>query len=145
MTVASAPDLADLSSQLRVAVMRLARRLRAERLESQHSLSHYAALATLDRHGPLTPGALAARERVRPPSMTRIAGYLEAEGLVSREQHPTDGRQQLLSITRAGRELLVADRRRREAWLAQRLVGLEPAEVAALAAALPVLERLAHE
>jgi DNA-binding MarR family transcriptional regulator len=122
--------------------MRLARRLRAQRLESQHSLSHYAALATVDRHGPISPGHLAGQERIRPPSMTRIIAYLEAEGLLRREAHPTDGRQHLLLITRQGRELLAADRRRRDAWLSRQLAGLSEDEIEALAKVLPILERL---
>jgi DNA-binding MarR family transcriptional regulator len=135
---------AALSSQLRVAVMRLSRRLRSERVESPHSLTHFAALFTVERHGPLSPGDLAAHERVRPPSMTRIINHLEREGLVRRDPHPTDGRQQLIAVTAAGRDLLAADRRRREAWLARQLTDLTPHEIAALGEALPILERLAN-
>lgn len=122
--------------------MRLARRLRAQRLETGHTLTQLAALGTIDRHGPITPSDLAAHERVRPPSMTRVIGRLERDGLALRTAHPTDGRQQRLSITAAGRELLNVDRRRRDAWLAKQMAALEPDELAALAAALPVLERL---
>jgi DNA-binding MarR family transcriptional regulator len=135
---------AALSSHLRVAVMRLARRLRSQRLESPHSLTHFAALATVERHGPITPGALADHERVRPPSMTRIVTYLENAGFIRRDPHPTDGRQQLLSATEAGRDLLAADRRRRDAWLARQLGSLTDEEIATLTKALPVLERLAQ-
>lgn len=137
-----ATSSATLSSQLRMDVMRLARRLRAQRPESTHSLSHYAALATIDRHGPMSPRDLAAHERVRPPSMTRIVAYLEADGLVRRERHPTDGRRQLLSITDAGRDLLAVDRGRRDAWLSDQLAALSSGDLAALERALPVVRRL---
>jgi DNA-binding MarR family transcriptional regulator len=135
---------AELASQLRVHTMRLARRLRAEREASGHTLSQFAALASIERHGPISPGDLAARERVQPPSMTRIVAHLEQDGLVSRERHPTDGRQQLITATDAGRELLASDRQRRDAWLAQQLDDLTPDEQAKIADVLPLLERLAH-
>lgn len=140
-----APTAADaaLSSQLRISVMRLARRLRAQRADTAHSPSQVATLATLERHGPLTPGELAAHEKVRPPSMSRILGVLESDDLVLRTAHPTDGRQQLLSITRTGRSLLAADRRRREAWLARQLTDLTATELEALREVLPLLDRLA--
>jgi DNA-binding MarR family transcriptional regulator len=142
--VSVAPDSAELASALRVHIMRLARRLRAERESSGHTLSQFAALASIERHGPMSPGDLAARERVQPPSMTRIVARLEEEGLVSREPHPTDRRQQLLTATDAGRELLAADRLRRDVWLAQQLGGLSSAEQSKIADVLPLLEKLAQ-
>ncbi len=132
-----------LSSELRNSVMRLARRLRAERADSSLTLNQLATLATLDRHGPLTPGALAAHERVQPPSMTRILGALEERGLVERARHASDGRQQVVSLTDEALRMLREDRRRRDAWLACRLAELTPDERAALYAAAPVLDRLA--
>ena len=122
--------------------MRLARRLRNERSDSALTLTQLAALATLERHGAMTPGELAAHERVQPPSMTRVLAVLEDGGLVARAPHPTDGRQAVLSVADRGRELLRADRRRREEWLARRLGELPPADVAALRAAVDVLDRL---
>ena len=145
MAVAPAPrSAADsaLASALRLSVMRLARRLRAERADTTLSLSQLSALATLDRHGPLGPGELAAHERVQPPSMTRLVGTLEAAGLVTREDHPSDRRQVLLRVAPAGRALLEEHRRRRDAWLAQRLRDLPPADLAVLRQAAEVLERL---
>ena len=132
-----------LASALRLSVMRLGRRMRAERADSSLTLSQTSALATLERNGPLTPRELAARERVQPPSMTRIAAALEAAGLVTRTDHPTDGRQVLLAASPAGVALLREDRRRRDVWLAQRLHELEPDEVAVLARAAQILDRLA--
>ncbi|MDQ6874898.1 MAG: MarR family transcriptional regulator [Actinomycetota bacterium] len=132
----------ELASVLRMSVMRLARRLRAHRLDSGLSLTQLAALATLDRHGAMTPGELAEHEKVQPPSMTRVIAALEGRGLTSRIPHPSDGRQHIVAATPLGRGLLREDRRRREAWLACRLAELSAGERAVLRAAAPVLERL---
>lgn len=139
----SAADL-ELASALRMSVMRMARRLRAQRADLSLTLTQMATLATLERHGPLTPSALAEHENVQPPSMTRVLAALEEHGLVQREPHPTDGRQHVVSITRQAVEMLQEDRRRRDAWLALRLAELTAGERARLRAAAPVLERLAH-
>ena len=140
MPVVSDPALA---SALRLAVMRLARRMRAERPPSALTLTQLAALATLERHGPITPRELAAAERVTPPSMTRVVAALEAAGLATRTGHPTDGRQVLLQVTGDGRALLREDRRRREAWLAQRLRELDADDRETLRRAAELLDRLA--
>jgi len=123
--------------------MRLARRMRSERAETSLTLTQLATLATLERRGPLTPRELAAAERVQPPSMTRIAASLEAAGLVTRTDHPTDGRQVLLAVAPAGVALLREDRRRRDAWLAQQLRTLDPEELDVLRRASVLLDRLA--
>ena len=133
---------AELSSELRLGVMRLARRLRQQRTDESYTPSQLSALAALDRHGALTPGELAAHEHMQPPSMTRIVAALEAADLVTRADHPTDGRLVVLTVTPAGAALLAADRRRRDAWLTKRLAELSPDELSALRAAAPVLERL---
>jgi DNA-binding MarR family transcriptional regulator len=143
MRTLSASDL-ELASTLRISVMRLARRLRAQRSDLSLTLTQLAALATLERHGPLTPGELAEHEKVQPPSMTRVLGILEDHGLVQRQPHPTDGRQQVVTITRQAVTMLREDRRRKDAWLAKRLTELTADERAALRAAAPVLERLAR-
>ncbi len=132
----------ELASVLRMSVMRLARRLRAHRLDSGLTLTQLAALATLDRHGAMSPGDLADHERVRPPSITRVLAVLESLGLTTRAQHPTDGRQQIVALTDEGRTLLNEDRRQREAWLARQLTVLTAEERDLLRAAAPVLERL---
>ncbi|MCW2584908.1 MAG: transcriptional regulator, MarR family [Frankiales bacterium] len=132
-----------LASELRTTVMRLARRLRNQRSDTSLSLTQLATLGTLDRHGPLTPGELAAHERVQPPSMTRVVSALEAAGLVTRTDHPTDGRQVLIAVSPAGKGLLRDDRMRRDAWLAQRLRDLDPADLATLRQAAAVLDKLA--
>ena len=123
--------------------MRLARRLRSQRADTSLSLSQIAALGTLDRHGPLTPGELAAHERVQPPSMTRVVAALELAGMVTRTDHPTDRRQVLVAVSPEGRALLRDDRRRRDAWLAQRMRDLDPADLEVLRQAARVLDRLA--
>jgi DNA-binding MarR family transcriptional regulator len=139
------PRLTDaaLASGLRLSVMRLARRMRAERAETSLSLTQLAALATLERHGPLTPGELAAHERVQPPSMTRVVASLQDAGLVVRRPHPTDGRQVLLEVAPPALALLREDRRRREAWLTQRLAEVDDDERDVLRRAVEVLDRLA--
>ena len=134
---------AGLASQLRLSVMRLRRRLANERHpDNELSLNAMAVLGSLHRHGELTVGELAAHERVQPPSMTRTITCLEELGLVVRRRHDTDGRQVVVALTDAGRETLLADRRRRDAWLAQRLRELTPHERAVLREAAPILERL---
>ena len=133
----------ELSSALRISVLRLARRLRAERSSADLTLTQISALSALDRHGPSTPSELAAHERVQPPSMTRVVAALEDRGLVSRVAHPTDRRQVLVAVTDRARAMLLEDRRRREAWLVAHLADLIPSERAVLQAAAPILERLA--
>jgi len=133
---------AELASTLRLAVMRLSRRLRAERADHSLTLTQIATLSTLDQHGPLTPRELAEHERVQPPSMTRVLATLEGLGLVSRTPHATDGRQHLVAPTARGGALLAEDRRRREAWLARRLAELSPDERATLREAAAILQRL---
>jgi DNA-binding MarR family transcriptional regulator len=134
---------AALASALRLSVMRLARRMRAERADTSLTLTQLAALATVERLGPVTPRDLADAERVSPPSMTRVVTSLQDAGLVERSPHPTDGRQALLRVTPAGAALLREDRRRREAWLARELAGLSDDDRARLRDAVAVLERLA--
>jgi DNA-binding MarR family transcriptional regulator len=144
MPALSSADL-ELASALRMSVMRVARRLRAHRsAEVTLTLTQLATLATLERHGPLTPRELADHEKVQPPSMTRVLALLEGHGLVRREPHPTDRRQQVVTVTEQAVAMLREDRRRRDAWIAQRLAELTADERAALRAAAPVLERLAQ-
>jgi DNA-binding MarR family transcriptional regulator len=132
----------ELAAELRTSVMRLARRLRRMRADTSLGLGQLAALGTLDRHGPMTPGELAAHERVQPPSMTRIVKALEETGYLTRTPHPTDGRQVVLALTPAGEGMLKEDRRQREAWLAQRLRDLSADDRELLRRAAEVLDRL---
>src|SRR3954467_13434287 len=105
--------------------MRLARQLRFRRAESPVSLSQLSALSTLAKEGAMTPGALAMRERVRPPSMTRVIASLAELGFVARTAHPGDGRQVLVSVSPAGVELIEAERRASQEWLKARLERLD--------------------
>ena len=135
---------AGLASELRLSVMRLRRRLANERHpDNELSLNQMAVLGALYRAGDLTVGELATRERVQPPSMTRTVNCLEQSGYVARRPHDTDGRQVLVALTESGRTTVLADRERRDAWLAMRLRDLTPEERAVLRDAAPILERLA--
>ncbi len=138
----SAKHSAGLASELRVAVMRLARHLRTERAAHGLTLTQISTLATLEREGPLSPSELAAHERVQPPSMTRVLAGLEERGLIERTPHPSDRRQHVVALSKDARDLLREDRRRREAWLAQRLVALSPEERDVLRGAADILDRI---
>ncbi len=138
----SAPSAVEvLPSQLRLAVMRLARRLRQE-AGGDITLSQLSALSSVDRLGPLSLKELAEAERITPPSMTRISTCLEDRGLVQRRVAATDRRGARLAVTEEGRLLVEKTRRRRDAYLASRLQALVPDDLAALARALPILEQL---
>jgi DNA-binding MarR family transcriptional regulator len=100
-------------------------------------------LGCLFRNGDLTVGELAAHERVQPPSMTRTVNALVERGYVTRRPHETDGRQVVVALSEQGRTTLLADRARRDAWLACRLRELTPEERDVLRRAAPLLQRLA--
>ena len=135
-----APDTAELAARLRLAVTRLARRLRQE-AEAGITPSMLSALSSAERQGPVTMRDLCAAEQVQPPTMTRIVAALVASGLVVREPDPRDGRVAWVKVTPEGRRLLERSRRRKEAFLARALRDLDPRDVAALEAAADVLER----
>jgi DNA-binding MarR family transcriptional regulator len=136
---------AGLASALRVSVMRLSRRLRNERDESEElTANQLAVLGWLARRGALSLGELAAAEKVQPPSMTRTVTCLADKGLVRRDPHPTDGRQVLVSLTDRADKVIEESRRRKDAWLAHRLRELTPAERQTLRDAASILERLSH-
>ena len=135
---------ASLPSQLRLVVMRLARRLRQEAVGAI-TASQLSALSTVEWRGPLSLGELADVERIAPPSMTRIAARLEERGWVERTVDPADRRVARLAITDEGRSLLMETRTRRDAYLARRLRALTAEEREILAQALPLLERLTRD
>lgn len=128
-----------------LAVMRLARQLRFRNPSSPVSLSQLSALTTLANEGAMTPGALAIRERVRPPSMTRVIASLADVGLVDRAPHPVDGRQVLVSVSQAGAELVRAARRARQEWLAERLATLDSGKRDTLRHAADIMMALVDE
>jgi DNA-binding MarR family transcriptional regulator len=141
------PEITELASHLRLAVARLSRRIRQQAATTGEELtaSTQAALASIQRLGPITLGELAAVERVQPPSMTRIVGRLEEWGYAKRVVDPDDRRVARAEITDAGVELLARSRTRKDAFLAQRVAELTDAERALLARALPLLERLQED
>ena len=119
---------AGLAHELRPSVMRLARRLRQMRDDSVDLNSNQlSAMSVLLNSGDQLMGELAAAEKVQPPSMTRIVNGLEERGL-----------------TDAGRKVLLANRRRRDEWLAVRIAGLAPAEREVLHQAIDILEKVNH-
>ncbi|MEW2356303.1 MarR family transcriptional regulator [Spirillospora sp. NPDC029432] len=144
---ARAPGLAE---DLRISIARLSRRLRTLRAPGPGgaagplSLTQFAALAAIERRGTMTPRELADHEKVQPPSMTRVIAFLEEQGLVARTPHPTDGRQVVLRATDAGSALLGEERRRKEAWLSQRLGELTAEEREILRRAAPILDKISR-
>lgn len=139
--VLTATEKAALASRLRLACMRIARRVRFESASSvaPHQFSVLVRLS----EGPSTPKELATIERVSAPSMTRTVSGLVEQGLVSRADDPSDGRQVILSLTAEGRALVRATKRAREGWMALRLKGLSDDEIDTLARAADILERIA--
>jgi DNA-binding MarR family transcriptional regulator len=134
-----------LASELRLSVMRLRRRLAAERHpDNLLSMGQLAILGALYRNGDQSVGELAALERVQPPSMTRTVNCLADGGYVERRSHPSDGRQVMVTLTDEGRSVLLADRARRDEWLARQLARLSADERAVLRKATPILQRLAQ-
>lgn len=143
MPPSSAPRSAahDLAGRLRLATARLARQLRLQ-ADTGLSASQHSALASIETHGPLTLGDLAAREQVAPPTVTKVVGRLEDDGLVDRTVDPADRRVSRVSITPEGRRRLDRSRARRDAALAERLATLSPGDLDRLGHAVDVLEAL---
>ena len=138
------PDLAWNAGELRVRMSRLARRLRQEVDRHGLTMSQMMALGRLDRLGTATLTGLAAGERVRPQSMARTVDALEAEGLIVRSPHPTDRRQNMITLTDSGRAVIARDRRAREAWLARAMAAvLSPEERDLMVRAGELMDRLA--
>jgi DNA-binding MarR family transcriptional regulator len=131
-----------LASTLRLAVVRLHRRMRAQRADRLVTISQLAVLSTLDCCGPLTPGELAAHEKVQPPSMTRVLAGLQELGLVARRPHPTDGRQVIVQLTGAGTQRCRDEVQMREAWLSRQVAALDPEDRDVLRRAVEVINQL---
>ena len=131
---------------LRLAVLRLSRRLRQESAGSEEiTPSQMSALVVLARMGELTLGELATVERIAPPSMTRIAARLEAQGLLERRVDSSDRRVARVAISPAGEEVLSQSREKGDAFVTARLAQLTEEERHVLARAVPLLERLASD
>ncbi|GAA1019024.1 MULTISPECIES: MarR family winged helix-turn-helix transcriptional regulator [Amycolatopsis] len=137
------PHERSLASRLRLAVVRLNRRLRAQRVADDVSLTQIAALSTLHKCGPLTPGQLAAKEGVQPPSMTRVIAALEEMGFVERRPHPTDGRQAIVELSDDGLTFVRKAISVREAWLDRQLAELGEEELEVLSRAAEIIDRMA--
>ena len=136
---------AGLASELRMSVMRLRRRLANERdPDNDLSIAAMAVLGSLFRHGDLTVGELAGLERVQPPSMTRKVTSLEEGGYLTRRPHETDGRVVVVALTELGRGRVLADRTRRDEWLARQLRDLTSDEREVLRAAAPIIKKLSE-
>jgi DNA-binding MarR family transcriptional regulator len=133
--------LSGLAARLRLVITRTARRLR-QQAGTELGPSQTAALATVERHGPLTPSDLASIERVQRPTATRIVARLEDAGLVERVADPTDGRSFTVSITAEGRDLMNKLRTRKNAYLARRIRPLDDEDLATLDRAAEILEDL---
>jgi DNA-binding MarR family transcriptional regulator len=132
----------DLADRLHSSAIHLLRRLRREDDASGLPAPQLSALSVIVFGGPLTLGALAAAEQVRPPTITRLVAKLERAGLVERASDPADGRISLVAATPKGVKLLHAGRHRRVASLAVTLHALPRAERAALVRAIPILEKV---
>ncbi len=137
----SEPNLPD---RLRLVVTRLARRLR-QQSDAAISPTQAAALATIERRGPLTLGELAETERVQPPTITAAVDRLETQGLVARRRDPDDRRVARVEVTRAGRKLLEQTRARTSAYLERRIDDLSARDRATLERAAAILERVLEE
>jgi DNA-binding MarR family transcriptional regulator len=129
----------ELAPRLRWAITRMARRLRQE-AGTDLGPSQVASLATIERHGPLSPSELAERERIKRPTATRIVRHLQNGGLVERVRDPEDGRASILSVTGEGRALLRRLRERKTAYLARRLAGMNAEDRRTLERAAELLE-----
>jgi DNA-binding MarR family transcriptional regulator len=135
----------ELAHQLRLTVLRLARRVRAERADDAMSDGRLSVLSLLANQGAQTLGSLAESERVTPPSMNRTINALVESGLVTRVADASDGRKVVIDLSEAGRRLVKETRRKRDAWFSARLAKLTPEERATLDAAAPILRRLADQ
>jgi DNA-binding MarR family transcriptional regulator len=141
----SAPSAADVADRLHSAAIHLLRRLRREDDASGLPAPQLSALSVIVFGGPVTLGALAAAEQVRPPTITKLVAALEADGLVEREADDTDRRVVRVKATARGTKLLQEGRRRRVAALTTSLAALSAADRAKLTAALPVLESVVKQ
>jgi DNA-binding MarR family transcriptional regulator len=139
MTLAAA-DL-DVAARLRLAVTRLARRLRQESGEGL-TPSQNSALASIEHHGGLTPSELATIERIQRPTATRVLGGLSERNLIAREADASDRRVSRLKITREGAAVLKRGRSRKNAYLARRMRDLDADELDTLARGADLIERL---
>jgi DNA-binding MarR family transcriptional regulator len=137
-------SIAELSHDFRLANGRLARRVRQEQAENELTSGQFSALGAVFRLGPMTLSALSEEERVTPPSMNRTVNALVEAGLVDRAGSAEDGRKVVLTVTDSGLALVRETRRRRDDWIAQRILRLSPDQRQVLAAATEIMKELAN-
>lgn len=133
----------DREDDLRLAIMRLSRRIRLESAADDVTDGQLSVLFVLWKEGPQTLSSLSEHERVTPPSMNRTVNALVGAGLVVRGSAPDDGRKVLIEATDAGLDIARETKRRRVAWFSRQLGTLDPERRAALDAAIPILRELA--
>lgn len=143
-SAAPAIDVAETASHVRLSVFRLARKLRREG-DADVSPTLLAALSTVERHGPMTAGSLAAHEQIQKPTCTRVIASLLERGSIERTVDPLDGRVTWVQVTPAGRKLLHRVRTRHTAYLAKRMKRLSPQDLATLEEAARIMELLTQE
>jgi DNA-binding MarR family transcriptional regulator len=136
------PDPGIDAARLRVAVLRLSRRLRKHDLAGL-TPSQLSTLSSVGVLGPVRLGDLAAVERIAPSTLTRLINVLEDKGYVRRDSAPADARAYLVSVTDEGRRVLLRIKQEATNLLTDILLTLPPEQLAALASALPALEQLA--
>jgi len=132
-----------LDDDLRLAILRLSRRMRLERSDADVTDSQLSVLIVLFKEGPQTLGSLSDHERVTPPSMNRTVNSLVEAGFITRSSAPDDGRKVLIEATGPGLDVARETKRRRQAWFARQLDGLDAVDRATLDSAAPILRRLA--
>jgi DNA-binding MarR family transcriptional regulator len=137
----ASPEVVELAARLRLVATRLSRQLRQE-AGTGLTPSQLSVLASLDRCGALTLGELAERERVAPPSITKVVAKLEEAELIRREPEPADRRVTRVRLTAKGGRLLTSSRQRKNAWLAGQLADLPAADRARVTRAIDVLEQI---
>jgi DNA-binding MarR family transcriptional regulator len=148
MAATTDTTLTDSAARLRMAIVRTARRLRQEAAGAggtELTPTAASALATVERHGPLTPSELAEIERVKRPTATRVLRVLSDAGLVDRAPDPDDGRSALVSVNAAGRDRLRRLRGRKNAYLARRMRDLLGSDLETLERAAAILEGILEE
>lgn len=138
------PSVAELSHDFRLANGRLARRVRQEQADNELTSGQFSALGAVFRLGPMTLSALSEEERVTPPSMNRTVNALVEAGLVDRAGSAEDGRKVVLTVTDTGHALVRETRRRRDDWIATRILRLTPEQRQVLAAATDIMKELAN-
>jgi DNA-binding MarR family transcriptional regulator len=141
---AKRPTVAELSHDFRLANGRLARRVRQEQADNELTSGQFSALGAVFRLGPMTLSALSEEERVTPPSMNRTVNALVEAGLVNRVGSAEDGRKVVLTVTDTGLDLVRETRKRRDDWIAQRILRLTPDQRQVLAAATEIMKELSN-